>query len=62
MTTEELERLVGMKATIREHGLEVNVTIQDARTVYGRDELLVTPNAGRGAAWVTVGRVKVRES
>ena len=64
MTTNELERLVGMRATIVERGITFGVRILDSRTVYGRDELLVSPDGphGDGQAWVTVDRVKVRES
>lgn len=41
------------------HRLLVRVKILDARRVYGRTDLLVTPEAGSGVAWVVSSRVEV---
>lgn len=38
-------------------GLEVPVRVLSRRTVYGRNEALVTPIGGKGEQWVTVTRL-----
>lgn len=65
MTEKELANLKSKRATLEVTDraglvLFVSVRIEDSRTVYGREELLVTPESGEGQAWVSADRVKVR--
>ena len=39
----------------------IPVRIMDARSVFGRDEYLVTPTPGAGEAWIAAGTVENRE-
>ena len=65
MTAADLARLIGLAATlsVRERSgatLSVPVTILDARTAYGNEHVLVSPDGGDGQAWVSTDRVRVR--
>ncbi len=40
----------------------IGVRILDARSAYGRIDVLVEPESGEGQAWVSADRVKVRPS
>jgi hypothetical protein len=60
MTARELAALQGKRAhLVTAEGLEVEVDILDARQAYGRTDLLVSPKAGSGQAWVSDERVKI---
>lgn len=48
----DLEAYFGLEGIINLNGLEVIVTITDARTRYGHLDLRVTPKAGDGQVWV----------
>ena len=67
MTASELQELVGMAGTLEisttqgtDARLIIGVKVLDAREAWGRTDLLVTPEAGQGQAWVSADRVKVR--
>ena len=61
MTTREIAELLDKAATLEStEGLQVAVKILDARENFGRIDVLVTPEAGSGQAWVSAPRVKVR--
>lgn len=60
MTGRELVNLIGQQGTLRSlDGLSVAVQIVDARENFGRIDVLVSPTAGEGTAWVSAGRVTV---
>lgn len=58
MTKLELQKLIGRAATwnpaarARSATLRVAVTIQAVRSICGRSECLIVPNAGKGSTWV----------
>jgi hypothetical protein len=61
MTTADLARYLGQSGTLTTaEGLSVAVSIIDARNMFGRIDLLVTPEAGEGQAWVSEGRVTIK--
>ena len=61
MTTRELLNLLDKAATLTTvEGLEVQVKITDARSVFGRQDIRVEGLAGEGTAWVSSERVRVR--
>lgn len=45
------------KLYIESEGLKVEIKVIGNRSVYGRDELEVSPVAGSGAKWVTKEKV-----
>ena len=45
------------KLYIESEGLKVEVKVIGERSVYGRDELEVSPVAGSGAKWITKEKV-----
>jgi hypothetical protein len=52
---------IGKEATVTtREGFTIRVRIEDVRSSYGRVEVRVVPIAGRGAAWVTSKRVKLK--
>lgn len=60
-TTAQLAKLLGPALlTVSESSapLSVPVTVIDARTHWGRVDVLVTPVGGTGEAWVSAERLK----
>jgi len=52
MTAKELTKFVGKTGRWKTQGVEIEVTITDARLMFGRIDVLITPVAGKGEAWV----------
>lgn len=52
MTTAETMKLIGKHATIYIGGLNIEVTVSDVKTSYGKLRYLVTPFSGTGSIWV----------
>jgi len=60
MTYQELANIVGKRGSIELlPGVTFAVTILDGRMAYGRQDILVEPVEGEGAAWVSAERVKI---
>jgi hypothetical protein len=61
MTTKTQKQLLGQRGRIstERNQLWIEVTIQDARSSYGRQEVLVKPESGSGKAWVCIRRVNL---
>lgn len=61
MTSAELSRILGKTGTLTtQDGFVLRVVIQDGRTAYGREDLLVTDTAGLSEPrWVSAERVKL---
>lgn len=58
MTLQELSKLVGQEVTLPvPGGLTIRVQTIDARVSYGGVQVLVTPVAGDGQAWVVATRL-----
>lgn len=58
MTTAKAIKLIGKVGTLRTtEGMIVECTIGDVRTVYGKDQVQVSPVAGIGSAWVMLDRI-----
>ena len=57
MTRREEMAMCGHGLLQTAEGLRVRVKVEDAKTVYGQDRLLVSPVDGSGQAWVSVDRV-----
>jgi hypothetical protein len=58
----ELAAAVGREGKLRTaEGLRVDVTVEDARRVYGRVDFRVSPLAGACSAWVGADRVEIKE-
>ena len=51
MTARELAHLIGQRVLLPLGGLRVEVEIRDAREVFGRIDVLVSPVAGEGEVW-----------
>lgn len=62
MTGAELSRLIGRRAMWRRNGVAVPVVIRDARSNYGRVDVLVEPLRGAGRTWVELRRVEVEDA
>lgn len=58
MSVSELVSLIGKEVVLSTDGLKIKVKIKDARHAFGRTDVLVTPVAGSGEAWVSRDRVK----
>ena len=56
MTVRELADMIGRRGFLDVDELEVPVKIDNARTVYGQIQYLVTPIGGTGARWVMAYR------
>ena len=57
----EIAELLDKQASIELlPGVTFRVTIKDGRAAYGRLDVLVTPEAGEGEAWVSADRVRVK--
>jgi hypothetical protein len=67
MSAAELSRLIGrsgraaLSASGKNQVLHVDVTVLDARELYGRRDVLVSPVAGVGEAWVSLENVELLE-
>jgi hypothetical protein len=60
VTASTLALLINRPATLTTaEGLKVSVRVADARERFGRTDVLVTPIAGAGAAWVSMERVEI---
>lgn len=57
-----LNSLLGQRGQINTERdqLQITVTIQDARSCYGRTEVLVSPEGGNGSAWINIERVQLQ--
>lgn len=57
-----LNKLVGQRGQIstERDQLQITVEIKDARSCYGRTEVLVSPEGGSGQAWVSPERVQLQ--
>jgi hypothetical protein len=55
------DNLTGTVGTISIGKMTINMRILDTRSVYGRTECLVEPVSGSGQAWVTLGKITVKE-
>ena len=62
MSNLSLQHYIGKQATLNQGGLIVEVTIKDARSSYGRVDLLVTQNDAQLGIWVNADRVTVKEA
>jgi len=62
MTVKGLVGLVGKTGLLGYGELSFEVTILDARDVFGRTDCLVEPVNGTGRSWVQLDRVKVRKT
>lgn len=62
MTATSITKLVGQHGLIstERNQLWIEVTIQDARSSYGRQEVLVKPETGSGVAWINLKRVSLK--
>ena len=63
MTAGELGKLIGnnglITITMHSQSFKAPVEIIDARTAFGRVDVLVKPTGGEGQAWVDANRVEV---
>lgn len=59
LTGFDLADYMGRTGSLRVDSLRVEVRIADARQVWGRLDLLVSPVAGQGAEWVSAERVTI---
>ena len=57
MTATKLAAHVGRVVLLRASGLDVEVMVLDARQVFDRVDLLVTPTQGSRSNWVSAERV-----
>jgi|CXWL01.1.fsa_nt_gi hypothetical protein len=55
MTTQDLQRYIGLECLYTVNGLEVLCRIDDAKVSYGRRRFLVSPIAGANSVWVETG-------
>lgn len=57
----DLAALIGRTGTLHTltEDLQVTVTVKDVRKVWDRVDVLVTPEAGSGDAWVSLARVSI---
>lgn len=56
-----LNSLIGQRGQIstERDKLQITVEIHDARSCYGRTEVLVSPENGSGQAWINIERVQL---
>ena len=55
-----LARLIGRTVMVRvDHAWQVEMTVRDARQVWGKVHLLVSPTHGTGEAWVDWDRTEI---
>lgn len=63
MTTKDLTQYVGQTLLWRHSSFRkflVEVTVKDARQMYGRTDLLITPVSGSGEQWVSAESCKAK--
>ena len=63
-TASQMAELIGRTAAYvvpTAFEITVNVRITDVRTVYGREQVLITPLDGSGEAWVLRSSVTLRD-
>jgi hypothetical protein len=61
MSLRGLAAAIGKVGTLTTtEGLKIEVRVLDARQAYGRTEYLVAPTHGKGEAWVTTARVRLK--
>jgi hypothetical protein len=58
-TQQSLLNKAGM-LSVERNQLSISVIIRDARSSYGRNEVLVVPEHGSGEAWVTLDRIELK--
>lgn len=59
MTVKEMAALIGTEGMYNvSRDMYVRVRVEDVRVSYGDVQLLITPIAGTGEAWVMAGNVK----
>lgn len=62
MTGKELAAYIGRTGYLRTAvGIDVAVTVTDARVTYGSVHIKVEPTCGRGAAWVQITSVELED-
>lgn len=59
MTTDEIINLRGKTCLVTMGKMKVECTIKDGRTMFGRDDILVSPTLGSGEEWTALDRVAV---
>jgi hypothetical protein len=57
MDCKTLNTYIGKEGRLNLDGFIVNITIKDARSNYGRTEVLVSPLAGSGERWVYLAKI-----
>lgn len=58
-THAEMARYVGQSGLYIVDGLQIEVSITDARTIWNRTDLLISPKMGAGHKWVSMDSVKI---
>jgi hypothetical protein len=61
MTNTDFSKIVGRNARIKVGNMLVNVRVVDARSAYGRDDVLITPVNGEGRQWVRLTSIELME-
>jgi hypothetical protein len=61
MTNTDFSKIVGRRARIKVGAMLVLVKVVDARSAYGRDDVLITPQAGEGRQWVRLTSIELME-
>lgn len=63
LTAEELRSFIGRSGSYQaREGITFDVIVQDAREAYGRLDLLVSPVAGKGQAWIGATLIKLAQT
>ncbi len=57
MTVSELSRLIGTTVNVRFEEVVVACMVNDAKTTFGRDRLLIRPVGGSGEQWIEFSRL-----
>lgn len=57
ITAAEMIPTIGTSVLIWMEGLQVEVTVQNVRSVWGKQQIEVRPVAGAGVKWVDILRV-----
>ena len=62
MTTTQTNLLLGQRGQIfvERNKLAIEVQIVDARSSYGRQEVMIQPTSGLGRTWVQLERVNLK--
>jgi hypothetical protein len=51
----------GLASIAVSDGIKIPVKVKDARSIFGRTELKVTPIGGSGETWITVGNFEEKK-